>query len=212
MQELAKPNLFIIESLDFEDEQSCRFEGQFLSQILRLGGKRSAYNYIRTKKELQEILRLFKKSEYRYLHLSCHGVKDADDATYAIGTTLDVIPYDELARLMNPYLCQKRLFISACSVVNKDLAKKMIPSSECVSIIGPAIDIGFNDAAIVWASFYHLVFKADRSKMGRKDITATLKKVAVTFKISLNYFSASKEHGLKGDLITKTGEIIRIFP
>ncbi len=210
---MATPNIFIIESLRFEDERKDRFEGRFLSQIMHLGRKRSKYYYIRTAKELKEILGLFEESEYRYLHLSCHGVKKSDASpAYAIGTTIDVIPFDELARLVNPYLGKKRLFISACSAVNKDLAKEVIPSSECLSVIGPAKDIAFSDAAIVWASFYHLIFKADNSGMGRRDISDTLKKVASTFKIPLNYFSFSEEHGFKGDLITTKGEVIRIYP
>ena len=104
------------------------------------------------------------------------------------------------------------MFISACSVVNEDLASRIIPSSGCVSIIGPDKDIYFNDAAIVWASFYHLMFKEDQGKMGRGDITTTLQKVATTFRISLNYFSISEEHGFKGDLITTRGKIVRIYP
>jgi hypothetical protein len=61
--------------------------------------------------------------------------------------------------LIKLYLKEKRLFVSACSAVNDDLAKEIIPNSRCYSLIGPRKDIRFHDAAIIWASFYHLNFK-----------------------------------------------------
>jgi len=183
---MTKANVFIIESLSFNDEKNNRFEGKFLSQILHLGNKESIYYYVRTKKELEKLLKLFNRSNYRYLHLSCHGDRES------ISTTLDRIPFSELAKLVRPYLREKRLFISACSAVNDDLAKIVIPSSKCFSIIGPAEDILFSDAAIIWASFYHLVFREDPKKMIRVDILSILKNVANTFGVSINYFSISK--------------------
>lgn len=151
------------------------------------------YYYIRTKKELKKLLRRFNRSEYRYLHLSCHG--DAE----SISTTLESIPFSELAKLMRPYLRKRRLFISACSAVNHNLAKAIIPTSECLSIIGSAEDVLFSDAAIIWASFYHLMFREDPKKMIRVNILSTLRNVANTFGVSINYFSISKrsEEGYK---------------
>jgi hypothetical protein len=183
---MTKADVFIIESLSFDDEKNNRFEGKFLSQILHLGGKESIYYYIRTKKELKEVLKIFRKTGYRYLHLSCHG------DTASIHTTLDNISFLEFKKLVRPYIEGKRLFISACSAVNDYLAKTVIPSSKCFSIIGPAEDILFSDAAIIWASFYHLVFKDEPKKMKREKILSSLKNIANTFEVTLNYFSISK--------------------
>ncbi len=177
------PNVFIIESLNFNDEKNDRFEGKILSQILHLGGKKSIYYYIRTKKELEKVLEIFDKSEFRYLHISCHGSETS------LSTTLDNLSFSGLAALLKPHLNDKRLFVSACSAVNDDLAKVIIPHSDCISLIGPKNDIGFHDAAIIWASFYHLIFKKDPDAMKRKNILPILKNVANTFDISLNYFS-----------------------
>lgn len=69
----SKPEVFIIESLELEDEKRNCFEGKILSQILYLSGKKSIYYYIRKKRELEEIVSEFHQSEYRYLHISCHG-------------------------------------------------------------------------------------------------------------------------------------------
>lgn len=187
------PYVFIIESLNFDDEQNNRYEGRFLSQILHLGGKESAYCYIQTENEFKKALRLFRVSGYRYLHLSCHGSRRS------ISTTLDDISFSRLSNLVKPYLKNKRLFISACSAVNDDLAKVVIPSSGCSSIVGPIEEIQYNDAAIFWASFYHLVFTKDPKKMKRENILPTLRRVANTFRIPIDYFSRDrkKEKGYK---------------
>jgi hypothetical protein len=48
-------------------------EGQNLQQILHLSGKEAEYVYIRTVKELEEVLNQYYESNFRYLHISCHG-------------------------------------------------------------------------------------------------------------------------------------------
>ena len=202
----TEAKVFIVESLNFDDEQRNRFEGRFLSQILHLGEKESAYCYVQTKQEFSKSLRLFQESQYRYLHLSCHGNNSS------ISTTLDLIPFTEFGKLVRPYMRGKRLFLSVCSAANENLAENIIPLSGCLSVVGPARGIPFNDAAVVWASFYHLMFKEDSGKMGRADMTTTLKKVATTSRVPLNYYSVSEEHGFKGDRITAGGKIKRIYP
>lgn len=177
-----------------------------LSQILHFAGKKPKYYYIRTKSELEEVLKIFAETNYRYLHISCHGNETE------LRTTLEPIPFPELKRIVRPYLSKKRLFLSACRAVNKNLARAIIPSSKCNSIIGFVKDVGFGDAAIIWASFYHLVFREDSDKMKRKDIAMTLQKVANAFGISLNYFSTSESHGFKGDRIIPNKKMVRIYP
>lgn len=181
-----EPEVFIIESLELDDEKNNIFEGKILSDILHLGGKKPIYYYIRTKKEFKKILEIFGESEYRYLHISCHG------NTKSLSTTLDALPFNEFATMVKPYLTEKRLFVSACSAVNEDLAKVVIPNSGCYSLIGPINNIGFHDAAITWASFYHLMFKEDPTAMKRKNIKPILQNIVDIFGESLNYFSASE--------------------
>jgi hypothetical protein len=191
------PKIFIIESLTFEDEKAKRFEGKFLSHILKLGNIDFDYYYIRTKKEFQEVLMIFNSSNYRYLHLSCHGDKEG------LATTLDDISYDEFSFLTKNHLENRRLFLSACSATNRSFAESLIPSTNCLSLIGPAIDIKFNDAAIIWASFYHLIFKENCKGMNRSEILPVLKSLVQTFQVQMNYFSASKidKTGVRGTII-----------
>jgi hypothetical protein len=62
---MSQPEIFIIESLNFKDERAERFEGRIVSQILALTGKKYEYCYIRTKRELKELLNQFASSTYR---------------------------------------------------------------------------------------------------------------------------------------------------
>jgi hypothetical protein len=174
-------SLFIIESVDFDDEADGRLEGDILSQILRLSGKQTEYRYIRTKQELQAVLPQFIASDLRYLHISCHGNEQA------LFTTLDEIPFVELGRLLRPHLRSRRLFVSACQAVNADLAESLMRRAGCFSIVGPAADIGFDEAAVMWAAFYHLMFKENPKAMKASTIESALARLITTFEVPMTY-------------------------
>lgn len=176
---MSQPEIFIIESLNFEDERAKRFEGQIISQILALSGKKCEYCYIRTKRELKTLLEQFASSRYRYLHISCHGNKES------LYTTLDEVSFSDLSPLIRPYLNKRRLFLSACSATNRALAELIMPDSGCYSILGPDQDIYFSDAAILWASFYHVMFTADSTTMKYKVIKAKAQEVADMYRVKL---------------------------
>ncbi|MGC4102848.1 hypothetical protein [Ferruginibacter sp.] len=194
----TEPKVFIIESLEFEDEDKNYFEGGIISEILRLSEIETKYYYVRTKKEFKKVLSFFKESNYRYLHISCHGGDNS------IWTTFDEINNDKLGLLLKDLLYKKRLFLSACSVVNEEIAKSIIPSSQCNSIIGPKNNIAFRDSAIMWAAFYHLMFNDDQDDsivMSRAKLLKNLQKIVNTFEQPLEYFSISKSKGIKNSLI-----------
>ena len=46
------PDIYIIESVDLENEAEGEREGEALTEILKLSGKSPRYVYIRTKREL----------------------------------------------------------------------------------------------------------------------------------------------------------------
>ena len=52
----SKPEVFIVESVDLDDEVEDRLEGKMLTEMLRLGGKKPLYFYVRRKRELKEVL------------------------------------------------------------------------------------------------------------------------------------------------------------
>ncbi len=60
------PEVFIIETLDPDDEGNGRFDGGIISKILKLHGKTPKYRYVRTKKEFIKAVKKFGKSKYWY--------------------------------------------------------------------------------------------------------------------------------------------------
>lgn len=180
-----EPEVFIVESLELKDEKVDRTEGRFLSHLLTLGEKKPRYYYLRSKYELQKILEEFDRSRYRYLHLSCHGTDSG------IMTAFDEIPFREAGKLLRPHLREKRLFISACSAVKKPLARELFRIPGCLSLIGPKTDVYFDEVAVVWASFYYLMFKVDNEKMVRRNIEPTLRNLQNIFAVPLLYYSKS---------------------
>jgi hypothetical protein len=178
----TKPEVFIIESVNFDNEANNQYEGHILSEILALSDKRCKYYYIRTRQELIRILAIFTDSTYRYLHLSCH----ADETS--MGITLNRLSFAEFAALVRQHLNKRRLFLSACSMANMELAKLLIPDSGCYSILGPAAEVAFNDAAILWASLYHVMFAHDAEVMKPAVLRSKAQAVADLFKVQLNYF------------------------
>lgn len=182
MSSRTKPEVFIIESLRFDDERLNRSEGDIISRILALSGKECQYYYIRTRKEFRRVLGLMEESGYRYLHLSCH----ANDSSMA--TTLDDISFGELAKILRGRLNDRRLFVSACSMASEKFADALMPNSGCYSILGPAEDVGFGDAAILWASLYHVMFAEEREAMKRKVLREKAQMLADVFRVRLNLF------------------------
>jgi hypothetical protein len=190
------PQVFIIESLKLDDEKNERFEGRILQHIPRLGDKKSAYYYIRTRRELEKMAKLFGKSGFRYLHISCHG------NTAEMATTFDRISFQELGGLLRPHLRGRRVFVSACEMTTKALATELLlHRSRCSSLIGPCDTIKFSDAALLWSSFYHLVFRTNDEVMKRKWVLAHLQSTATLFGVRMNYFSASKSKGVRATAV-----------
>ena len=183
---MSRPEVFIIESLDVQDERDESFEGRILSNILALSGKQCEYRYIRTARELVTMLEQFSASSYRYLHFSCHGSKGH------LHTTLDPIPFREFSNMVRPHLMGRRLFLSACSVTNRNLAENVMPGSGCFSILGPDEDILFSDAAVLWASFYHVMFRKDSAAMKYDTVRAKAQEVADMYRVRMTLIDHKK--------------------
>lgn len=164
------PKLFIIESLDVEDEAHLR-EGEIISSVLRMTGHEPIYRYVRTRKELAHFVAEFRRRRYRWLHLSVHGNDDL------IALTLDRLNAEEFAAIVGPALADgRRLFLSTCRAATVELAKAIFRRGECLSVAGPVKKIRFGDSAIFWASFYHLMLK----RKGRRMLGSKVEKAMTT--------------------------------
>lgn len=188
MRARTKPELFILESLTLNDEKHQRQEGEIISRLLRLAGKtRTKYFYIRTRRELEEFIDLFDESQYRYLHISCHANSNE------MATTFDEVLYSDLGAMLGPYLVGRRVFVSACQMASKNLARHLLCGTGCYSLIGPQKDINFDDAAAFWVSFYHLMFKVDDLRMKGETLRAHTKQLEALYGEPINYFTASRK-------------------
>jgi hypothetical protein len=158
-----KPTIWIVESLGFFDENAHK-EGEIISRTLQLSGKRTSYTYLRTRKEFEAFAEEFGNSAYRYLHISCHGYKGV------FHTTTDMIKASEFADILVPHVDKRRVFLSTCLAGDDKFAKDLLLRSTCLSVLAPAGDIRFDDAAIFWTAFYHLIFKDNRDSMQNDNI------------------------------------------
>jgi hypothetical protein len=182
----STPDVFIIESLEFGDEERRRLEGDVLAHVLDLAGRYHKYFYIRTRRELEEVVRLFAESKYRYLHISCHADPDG------IHLTLDRLTVAELGILLAPHIKERRVFFSACELGNTTLASALLADSGCYSVVAPGQNIRWGDAALVWAALYHLMFRDEKQDMKRDDLARHLSAVSSLFGVQMRYFSASR--------------------
>jgi hypothetical protein len=196
----SKLAVFIVESLREDDELKERQEGSFLSHILRLEGKETIYRYVRTKKQLAGAFEEFSDSNFRYLHVSCHG-----DETGIELSSGEQPSMQELCRMLRPHLAKRRVFFSACGLVTKKFAAELLPGSKCYSVIGPSDTLSFGEAAIFWASFYHLMTKGKlrnnryvRPKsMKQRTIAPRVTQLSSLFDVEMKYFCASRKFGYR---------------
>ncbi len=187
----SKYGVFIIESMDTNNENNGKLDGQTLKQILDLCDIPNIYYYIRTKLELEKVIEEFENSSYLFLHLSCHANKNGINLTY------ESLDFDELDLTLGHFLHHRRLFLSACEVAVFELAEHFIPKYHCFSVIGTPDTIEYDKAAIFWSSFYYLMYSIDKNQMVQADILPTLLKVSETFNVNLNYFSIINDNNPK---------------
>ncbi len=195
---MTKADIFIIESLGPDDEGNGRFEGPIISHVARLHGKQPAYRYVRTRTDFRKAIKAFLRSDFRYLHISAH----ADHAGIAT-TNLEEVTNRDLGMMLGRRFADRRLFLSACSIVHKEMASQIIPVTGCYSVVGPRRDIGFAEAAVFWPALYHLMFELDSKRMKRATLSANLKKVATLFGVDIGYYarSASRKSGFSQDIL-----------
>ncbi|OXE35843.1 MAG: hypothetical protein CGW95_11455 [Phenylobacterium zucineum] len=190
----TKPEIFIVESLNFDDEAADRREGEILSRMLKLIGKENTtYYYIRTKRELKEIIKKFDESNFRYLHFSCHADKNG------MATTLDHVSYEELGKMLEPCMLGRRVFVSGCEMATPKLAGVLLKNTGCISLLGPAKKINFADAAAFWLAFYHLMFKKNKKSMKHRHVKLSTTELSMLLRKRFNYYLSdkSKEAGCR---------------
>ena len=180
-------NVFIVETLDPDDEGNGRCEGVVISQILRLHGKEPVYRYVRTRKQFKRAIKEFGESKCRYLHISSHANKKR-----MITTNGDKISFRELAIILKKIIRGKRLFLSACLMTNDDLASEIFGKTRCLSILGPTGKVKFTVSAVLWPALYHLMFSALDDGMRNVELKKNSKSLAKLFEEEMRLYIRSK--------------------
>ncbi len=172
--------------MDIDNEVDNKLDGFTLKTILDLCDIPNQYFYIRTKLELENVIKIFTESNFGFLHIACHGNENGLVLTY------EEINFKELDLIIGNHLCNRRLFLSACKAARFDLAQHFIPKYNCSSVIGSPDNIDYDKAAVFWSSFYFLMYEINKVNMPQRDLWPILKNVTKLFKIKLNYFSIIK--------------------
>lgn len=172
------PEVFILESLTVADERKKRFEGRVLADVLRMCGKSPEYFYFRTEQELKELILEFRRSGYRFLHLSCHGNETE------LATTYGNIAYATFANMSAGHLQNRRLFVSACEVGNELFSELVAARNKGMySIASPRVTIPFDKAVALWSALYVHTFSMDGESIKAKHIQEALVSLCALFDI-----------------------------
>lgn len=115
--------------------------------------KNPKYHYFQGERELPHLVALFRESQYRYLHISCHGSQTE------IFTTNGAMSYARFAQFFSGHLRLRRLVVSACELGNNMFVDLIAASNKGMhSIVAPAQTIQYDHAAAIWSAFYVSMF------------------------------------------------------
>ncbi len=180
---ITKPETFILESLDHEDEKASTLDGKVLYDVLKLQGKKPLYYYFRTQRELVEFAKIFRESGYRYLHLSCHGGDDIVQYTFGNSN------YKDFASIFDKKLHNRRLFVSGCNLGNMAFAQEIFSTNGGMySITAPMKKVYFDQSISFWSAFYYMMHAWDSSMMKKKRLNQVLTQLATLFEMPLAHY------------------------
>jgi len=182
-----KYGIFIIESLNVGDDK----DGKILKDILDVCQVENEYIEVETKPQLIKAIDEFQRSEFRYLHLSCHANEEGfglTDETFITNSEFSEIVADKLQK--------RRIFMSACEAGNLDLAGKLITKNKIFSLIGSPEPIRFDKSLLFYPTFYHLMNELDENKMLKKELRKSIRGGVNLFKIPIHYYAFLRDKGI----------------
>lgn len=187
-QSTTIPDVFIIESLPEQNPH----DGKILADMLRLAGKNPIYYTCNDSDSFTAGLRIFATSQYRFLHVSCHGRVDSIILSNEI---LDYMAFSSLFEGIK--LNVTRLFFSACELGNQNLSLELFKKNKALySFVAPCQPISFGNALAIWCSFYIAMFDISSSKMKETVIINKLDKILQVFEAEFHvslHKTSSKE-------------------
>lgn len=140
--------VFIIESSTEED-------GYVLYRQLKLLGGNPRYIKVACLNDLAAALVLFRQSNYRFVHISCHG----DKAQEKIMIGEEWHTYDKVVSLFPRCFKSRRVSFSACELGNDTLTRELNSRNHWIhSIVAPSVEVDPKISAAYWVAFYTLCF------------------------------------------------------
>jgi hypothetical protein len=170
--------VYIIESVKSEDFA----EGEYLNAILNHSITCYHKDCISVD-HLKDLLKDFRKSKFRYLHLSCHANESG------IFINGDFVSNRQLQEMLGK-INDRRVFLSACEAGNENLAHRLISLSRALSVIGTPLPLNQDKAAVFWPAFYYVMKEGDLKKMTMDRLKTNLQKCVDLFDVPINYYSA----------------------
>lgn len=180
------PDVFIVESLKDSDPK----DGKLLADSLRFSGKNPIYMTFSTEEELKRVLAIFAASNYRFLHVSCHGT--ATDLKFYDQNKAECPPeqidYQSFLNIFPEKIQAFRLFFSACELGNMNISNIMMRKKKGTlhSVAAPSIVISFTNSASIWNAFYIAMFSDDTKGMKAEGIISKLKKITDIFNVDFH--------------------------
>lgn len=141
--------VFIIESVSYDDIYDKRREGEALQKILHLQGVESEYHEIATLEHLEKVIQQAGRESVKYVHFSGHGAAEGfclTDGTFVTWQMLDEIAW--------PHLKGKCLCFSSCSVALGAEELFDYHKTFCNVIVAPTRKVGWSEALVAFSIFY----------------------------------------------------------
>lgn len=175
--------VFIIEALGSQD----LVEGEYLQEILELAKVFVEVRQVSCRSDFKKAIDDFDFFNFRYLHISCHGIKDQ------IGFSLvnEDLSLEDLHTIIQGKMQNRRISLSICYGGRDEIATAFIKNG-AYSVIGHPDAVDQHRAVIFWASFYLLMNDESKWKMKREHILEFLKSHTRILGIPIHYYSFIK--------------------
>jgi hypothetical protein len=172
--------VYIIEAIGSEDLP----EGDYLKEILEANSVMVIHEYISSKEEFRKAIIGFDVTNFRYLHISCHGLKDE------IGFDLvnEEITIGEIESIIKGKMQNRRISLSVCVSGRKEISEVFIKDG-AYSVIGHPDAVDSSKASLFWTNFYLLMNNENKWSMERKYILHYLKSLSTLLRIPIHYYS-----------------------
>lgn len=173
-----KNDYFIIESLQKDDIKDGII---FYNSLLSLNKFNPKYIEVKTKKEFEEALLWFSKSNYKNLFISSHG---DEENIHLLNDSFNAYDLQDLKLDLK----QKRIFMSTCKGGSFLLAKYFIQKN-AYSVVGSPDNLPQITTVGMWTTMIIIFERVNNRKVEFREIDTSLTLLSKIYEIKLVYYS-----------------------